>query len=570
MRFSRLYIPTLREVPADARLASHRLLLRGGFIRMVCAGVFSYLPLGVRVLRKIENVVREEMNRAGALEVLLPALNPADLWQQTQRWWTFQPPPLKLKDGAGRDFLLGPTHEEVMTDLAAQDLRSYRQLPFTLYQIQTKFRDELRPRGGLIRAREFVMKDAYSFDADRASLDVSYQAMYDAYVRIFERLRVPVAICEASAGSMGGHDTKEFMLVCDEGEDTLFLCDSCDYTSNAECAHSRRSDATRPATQMAERELVETPNARTVEEVCAQLGVTPDQLVKTLLYVTDGQYVAVLVRGDRELNETKLAGHLAATELRMAGEAEIEEVTGAPLGFTGPVGLPDAVRIVADHDVAAMHDFVVGANQADAHYVAVDVGADFTVNEYADLRSAMAGDPCPQCEGGLLTTKRGIELAHVFKLGQKYAQDLGCVFADEHGHETVATMGCYGVGVSRIMSALVEEYHDENGIIWPAAAAPYHALVLLLDNEPELMAAAEKIVADLAARGLEAVIDDRDERPGVKFKDADLIGCPLRIVVGKRTRSEGTVEIRRRKDQAEHVVPVADAVSAAQELLAGA
>jgi len=570
VKITDLYIPTLREVPADAKLASHRLLLRGGFIRMVCAGVFSYLPLGLRVLRKIEAIMREEMDRAGALEVLLPALNPGDLWKQTGRWWSFQPPPLKLKDGAGRDFLLGPTHEEIMTDLAAQDLRSYRQLPFTLYQIQTKFRDELRPRGGLIRSREFIMKDAYSFDADRASLDRSYQAVYDAYCRLFERVRLPVVICEASAGSMGGHDTKEFMLACDEGEDTLFLCDQCDYTANAECAESRRPEPIRAADQLGDRELVETPNARTVEEVCALLGVTPDQLVKTLLYVADGKYVAALVRGDRELNETKLTNHLGAADLRMATEAEIEEVTGAPLGFTGPVGLPEQVKTIADHDLAAMHDFVVGANQADAHFVAVDVGVDFTVAEYADLRSAMEGDRCPRCEEGLLRAKRGIELAHVFKLGQKYAQDLGCVFSDEAGKEVVATMGCYGVGISRIMSALVEQYNDDNGILWPFSVAPYHAVVLLLDNEPDLARIADQVSADLEAAGFETVLDDRAERPGVKFKDADLIGYPLRLVIGKRTKSEGTVEVRRRKDQAELVVPAADVVQAARQLAADA
>jgi len=570
VKITDLYIPTLREVPADAKLASHRLLLRGGFIRMVCAGVFSYLPLGLRVLRKIEAIMREEMDRAGALEVLLPALNPGDLWKQTGRWWSFQPPPLKLKDGAGRDFLLGPTHEEIMTDLAAQDLRSYRQLPFTLYQIQTKFRDELRPRGGLIRSREFIMKDAYSFDADRASLDRSYQAVYDAYCRLFERVRLPVVICEASAGSMGGHDTKEFMLACDEGEDTLFLCDQCDYTANAECAESRRPEPVRAADQLGDRELVETPSARTVEEVCALLGVTPDQLVKTLLYVADGKYVAALVRGDRELNETKLTNHLGAADLRMATEAEIEEVTGAPLGFTGPVGLPEQVKTIADHDLAAMHDFVVGANQADAHFVAVDVGVDFTVAEYADLRSAMEGDRCPRCEEGLLRAKRGIELAHVFKLGQKYAQDLGCVFSDEAGKEVVATMGCYGVGISRIMSALVEQYNDDNGILWPFSVAPYHAVVLLLDNEPDLARIADQVSADLEAAGFETVLDDRAERPGVKFKDADLIGYPLRLVIGKRTKSEGTVEVRRRKDQAELVVPAADVVQAARQLAADA
>ncbi|MGQ9731596.1 MAG: proline--tRNA ligase [Candidatus Zipacnadales bacterium] len=551
MRVSQLYIPTLREVPADAKLVSHRLLLRGGFIRMVCAGVFSYLPLGLRVLRKIEGIVREEMNRAGAFEVLLPALNPADLWKQTGRWWSFQPPPLKLKDGAGREFLLGPTHEEIMTDLAAQDLRSYRQLPFTLYQIQTKFRDELRPRGGLIRAREFVMKDAYSFDADAESLHTSYMAMYEAYCRIFRRLELPTVICEASAGSMGGTDTKEFMLICEEGEDTLFLCDTCDYTSNAECAESRRAEPAQMGDRFGERDLIETPNARTVEEVCAMLGVTPDQLVKTLLYVADGEYVAALIRGDRELNETKLANYLGATELRMASEEEIEQVTGAPLGFTGPVGLPRSVRIIADHDIALMHDFVVGANQADAHIVGVDVGQDFAVEAYADIRQAMEGDACPRCEEGLLRAARGIELAHVFKLGQKYARDLGCVYSDETGHEQIVTMGCYGVGVSRIMSAVVEHFHDQDGIIWPAAIAPYDAIILLLDSDQELAAIAERACSDLAAAGLEALLDDRNERPGVKFKDADLIGYPVRIVVGRKTKQEGLLEVRRRRDRVE-------------------
>lgn len=570
MKLSELYVPTLREVPADARLASHRLLLRGGFIRMVCAGVFSYLPYGLRVLRKIENIIREEMNRAGALEVLLPALNPGDLWKATRRWWTFQPPPLKLKDGAGRDFLLGPTHEEVVTDLAAQDLRSYRQLPFTLYQIQTKFRDELRPRGGLIRAREFLMKDAYSFDADEASLDRSYQAMFDAYVRIFQRLSLPIAICEASAGSMGGHDTKEFMLVCDDGEDTLFLCDQCDYAANAECAESGRPERAQSTDSWGERELVTTPNARTVDEVCELLGVTPDQLVKTLLYFADGKPIAALVRGDRELNETKLTNYLQATELRMATEAEIEELTGAPLGFTGPVGLPESVRIIADHDIAAMHDFVVGANQADAHFVGVDVGVDFEVNEYADIRSAMEGDPCPRCETGLLKARRGIELAHVFKLGRKYAEDLGCVFADDEGREVVVTMGCYGIGVSRIMSALVEQYHDENGIIWPLAAAPYHVVVLLLDSDPELASLVDRVTSQLEAAGFEVVIDDRDERPGVKFKDADLVGYPLQVVVGRRAKMEGAIEVRRRRDREERVGPVDQVVSAARELALGA
>jgi prolyl-tRNA synthetase len=570
VKVSDLYMPTLREVPADAKLASHRLLLRGGYIRPVCAGVFSYLPLGFRVLRRIEQIVREEMDRAGALEVFLPVLNPADIWRKTGRWDTFEPPLLRLKDGAGRDFALGPTHEEITTDLVAQDLRSYRQLPVTLYQIQTKFRDELRPRGGLIRCREFVMKDAYSFDTGPKGLDNSYRAMYDAYCRVFDRLGMPTIICEASAGSMGGSETREFMMPCDDGEDTLFVCDQCDYTANGECAESRRAAPSRTPDRLGQPELIDTPNARTVEEVCAMLDVSPEQLVKTLLYVADGKFVAALVRGDREINEGKLAGHLGVGELRMATETEIEEVTGAPLGFTGPVGLPDSVAILADHDIAAMSDFVVGANKADAHLVAVDVGKDFTVGEYADIREAAEGDGCPRCEGGLLRIQRGIELAHVFKLGQKYALDLGAMYSDENGEEATATMGCYGVGISRIMAALVEHYHDDDGIAWPMAVAPYHVAILVLDREPALLAKAEAVCTQLQAQGYETVIDDRDERPGVKFKDADLIGYPIRIVIGKRTASEGTVEVRRRKDQEELVVPAGEALAAVTELAGGA
>ena len=537
---------------------------------MVCAGVVSYLPLGLRVLRKIEGIVREEMNRAGAIEALLPALNPGDLWKKTRRWWTFNPPPMRLKDGAGRDFVLGPTHEEVMTDMVAQDLRSYRQLPVTLYQIQTKFRDELRPRGGLIRAREFVMKDAYSFDTDAECLDRSYQAMYDAYCRIYERCHLPVVICVASAGAMGGSETREFMLACEDGEDTIFVCDTCDHTSNAECAESRRRPPTPVPDQMGERELVETPGARTVEEVCEMLDVQPDQLVKTLLFAADDGYVAALIRGDRELNETKLLAVAGAEELRMAAAAEIEEVTGAPLGFTGPIGLPDSVRIIADHDIGAMADFVVGANQADAHYVAVDVGKDFEVTEYADIREAREGDRCPKCEDGLLKVLRGIELGHVFKLGDKYAKDLNCVYSDEEGKEQVCTMGCYGIGVSRILAAIVEQYHDKDGIKWPRGVAPYDIAVLLLDNEPELVEIAEKLTSDLEAAGYETVLDDRDERPGVKFKDADLIGYPLRIVIGRRTAENGTIEVRRRMDAEEAVVPVAEGLAAIENLIADA
>jgi len=572
-RASRLHLPTLRKAPAEAKLASHQLLVRGGFIRPLAAGVFSYLPLGFRVLQRVVRVVREEMDRAGAQEVLLPILNPGELWRRTGRWESFRPPLMKLEVG-GADFCLGPTHEEPCTDLAAADMASYRQLPMTLYQITPKFRNELRPRGGLVRAREFIMKDAYSFDADHAGLDASYQAMYDAYVRILERLQLPTAVVQADAGSMGGWGTLEFMLATPDGEDTLYLCSQCDYAANAECATSPPAEPVEPPAD-GQPQRVETPNARTVEEVCRQLGCAPALLVKTLLFragdaAGDGRFVAALVRGDRELNETKLANQVRAAELRMANVAEIEEATKAPQGFSGPVGLPAAVAIIADPEVLAMRDFVVGANQADAHLTGVNHGRDFRVDEVVDLRQAVAGDRCPRCGQGELQQQRGIELAHVFKLGTKYAEDLGAVFADQEGHERPAVMGCYGFGISRAIAALVESWHDQDGIVWPLAAAPYDVAVLVLDLEPALLERAEQLAAAAEQHGFEVLMDDRDLRPGVKFKDADLIGYPLQVVVGRRARDEGLLEVRRRRDREERVVPVEGVPEALRELAEGA
>jgi len=572
-RASRLHLPTLRKAPADAKLASHQLLMRGGFIRPLAAGVFSYLPLGFRVLQRVTGVVREEMDRAGAQEILLPLLNPGEVWKRTGRWDSFRPPLMKLEVG-GADFCLGPTQEEPCTDLAAADLSSYRQLPMTLYQITQKFRNELRPRGGLVRTREFIMKDAYSFDVDNDALDVSYQAMYEAYVRVMQRLRLPTVIVHADAGSMGGWGTLEFMLVTPDGEDTLFLCSRCDYAANAECA---TSPPPAPASPPADGKptLVETPNARTVEEVCRQLGCAPTLLVKTMLYrATDGagagRFVAALVRGDRELNETKLANHVRAADLRMATVAEIEEATRAPQGFTGPVGLSDTVTILADPEVLAMTGFVVGANRADAHLTGVNHGRDFSVHEVVDLRQAVEGDRCPRCDAGELQQHRGIELAHVFKLGTKYAVDLHAVFADEAGQERPAVMGCYGLGISRVIAALVEHGHDQDGIVWPLEAAPYDVAVLVLDLEPALLETAEQFAAAAEEQGFDVLLDDRDLRPGVKFKDADLIGYPLHVVVGRRTRDEGVVEVRRRRDRAERVVPTDGVVEALRELAAEA
>ncbi len=567
MRASQYYLPTLRQAPAEAEIASHRLLLRGGFIRSLAAGVFSFLPLGLRVLRKVEEVIRTEMNRAGAMEVLMPVLHPRELWERTGRWTAFQPCPLRVKDRNEREFCLGPTHEEVVTDLVARDVTSYKQVPLTLYQIQTKFRDEIRPRGGLIRVKEFTMKDAYSFDVDEAGLDRSYLAMYDAYVRIFDRLGLPVQIVEAEAGSMGGHDTREFMVLNESGEDTIFICDTCGYSANAECAVARP-----PASTSRERtekpRLVSTPNAKTIDAVCAVLGLPADQLIKTLIYRAGEEFAAVLVRGDRELNDFKLAGFLRAPDLRMATPEEIEQVTGGPVGFSGPIGLPESVRIIADCEIASVTDAVVGANQADAHLVGADPGVDFQVETYTDLREAVHGDPCARC-AGTLQAKRAIEVAHVFKLGTKYSAALDAVVDDEHGEQRPLIMGCYGIGVSRIVAAIAEIYHDDNGLVWPAAVAPFQVALLLLDPDREdLRQIAEQITADLEAAGCETILDDRDERAGVKFKDADLIGHPLRIVVGRKTAETGEVELQRRRDGVQAMAKPEEVVAKAGELLA--
>ncbi len=531
------------------------------------SGLFDFLPMGLRVLRRVEQIIREEMDGAGAEEVLMPVLSPRDLWERSGRWETFEPTPLRTQDRAERWFCLGPTHEEVITHLMSIDLGSYRQLPRTLYQIQVKFRDEIRPRGGLIRVKEFVMKDAYSFGCDDQDLDASYQAMYDAYVRIFQRLELPVIIVQADAGSMGGTDTREFMLLSDAGEDTIYLCDSCDYGSNAECAAQRLPE---PLEAVAESspELVPTPGAKTVEEVTALLGVGADQLIKTLLLRADGELIAALVRGDRELNETKLANAIGAAEMRMANDTEVEELTGAAVGFAGPVGLPEGVRIIADHEIMAGRDFVAGANQTDAHLKGVNFGPDFAVAQVADLRAACDGDACPECDAGKLVASRCIELGHVFKLGTKYSEALECTFKDSDGHEGPAVMGCYGIGVSRIVAALVEENHDESGIIWPREAAPFETVVLLLSpDDEELVPVAEKICADLEAAGISALLDDRDESPGSKFAESELLGYPTRVVVGRKFKSEGQVEIRRRRDGHDTTATPDDAVAAVREAL---
>jgi prolyl-tRNA synthetase len=569
VKASLFHLPTLREAPAEADLASHRLLLRAGFIRPLATGVFTFLPLGWRVVRRLMDIVREEMDRAGALEVLMPSLHPLELWQQTGRTEAFGEVLFRLQDRNGRWWVLGPTHEEVVTELVARDVTSYKQLPLNLYQITVKFRDEPRPRGGLLRMREFIMKDAYSFDVDEAGLERSYQAMQEAYSRTFARLGLETIVVEAAAGAMGGSDTREFMLLCEAGEDTVLLCDRCNYRANAECARTRPVPVPHDRDRVTGYELVETPGMTTIEQVSEFLGVAPEQLVKTLLYRAGEDFVAALVRGDRELNETKLA-QVVGREVRMATAEEIVCLTGAPVGFSGPVGLPPEVFIVADYEIAALTDFVVGANRVDAHLVGVDWGVDFRVDQWADLRQAVHGDPCPVCSEGYLSARRAIELGHLFKLGTKYSQALGAYVDTEDGRRVPMLMGCYGLGISRCVAALVEAHHDADGIIWPLAVAPFQVVILQLEEDPRVVGVAERLEETLQAAGWEVLRDDRPERPGVKFKDADLIGFPLQVVAGRRFLTEGLLEVRRRRDRQQATVPPEQVPTALASLAAEA
>lgn len=542
MRLSKSLTPTLREVPAEAEIASHQLMLRAGLMRKLASGVYAYLPMGLRALRKVENVVRRSMDGHGAQELLMSALLPSEAYQESGRWEVFGPDMFRLKDRNGRDFCLGPTHEELFTDTVRASLKSYKQLPLTLYQIQTKYRDERRPRFGVIRSREFIMKDAYSFDRDAAGLDVSYDNMYHAYREIFDRLKLDYLVVDADSGAMGGSGSQEFMVKSDIGEDTIAYC-ACGYCANEEKAACVPEAAANAGEAELPAEKIETPHAGTIEELTAFLHTTPDRFAKTLLYNADGKMVAVLVRGDREVNEIKLKNHLGAVNLELAAADDVVRVTNARVGFAGPVGLP--VPVIADNEVAGMKNMVVGANESDYHLINVNINRDFTPDFVGDFRSIVPGDKCPKC-GGEIHTCRGIEVGHIFKLGDKYTKALHCTFLDENGREQVPVMGCYGIGVNRCIAAVIEQNCDENGIIWPVGIAPWHAVVVPVSaKNAEQMALAEQIYSSLCAAGVEAVLDDRDERPGVKFNDADLIGYPVRITVGKRA-GEGIVEYKLR------------------------
>ncbi|HDR47203.1 MAG TPA: proline--tRNA ligase, partial [Geoalkalibacter subterraneus] len=501
MRYSQYLLPTLKETPSDAEVVSHQLMLRAGMIRKVAAGIYDYLPLGLRSLRKVEQIVREEMDRAGAHEVLMPMVVPAELWQESGRWQQYGKELLRLKDRKQGEFCLGPTHEEVITDIVRNDVRSYRQLPLNLYQIQTKFRDEIRPRFGLMRGREFIMKDAYSFDMDDAGADRSYDRMYQAYRRIFERCGLKFRAVEADTGNIGGSSSHEFMVLAASGEDEIVSCDSCEYAANVEKAEIRSAGQT-AAEPGAPLEKVLTPARKTIEEVSAFLKVEPRQLIKTLIMQTDtGETLAVLLRGDQELNDIKLCRLLDCAWVEMAAEEVVLKTTGAPSGFAGPVGLD--LRTVADLEVQAMSDFIVGANEKDAHFTGANLGRDIQVEQFADLRKAQAGDPCPRCDGRL-EVWRGIEVGHVFKLGTKYSESLGAKVLDDQGHERTLVMGCYGIGIGRTMAAAIEQNHDENGIIWPLAVAPFQVLVVMLNpNDEAVREAAEDLYQQLLAAGVE-------------------------------------------------------------------
>ncbi|MDG0809529.1 proline--tRNA ligase [Cohnella rhizosphaerae] len=557
---SSLFAPTMREVPSDAEAASHRLMLRAGFIRPVASGVYTFLPLGWRVLRKISAIVREELERAGAQEVLMPALQPAELWRTSGRYAAYGPELIRFKDRGDRDFVLGPTHEEVVTALIADEVNSYRQLPMTLYQIQTKFRDERRPRFGLLRGREFLMMDAYSFGENEISLNAAYEAMYEAYERIFARCGLEFRGVEADSGTIGGEGgSHEFMALADVGEDTIAFCAHCGYSANLEKAEVGRREG-EPRADSANGgatspELVHTPGARTIEQLTAAMGVMADETIKTLLMVADGQATAVAIRGDHEANEIKIKRLLGAETLEMADAGTIAALAAAPAGFIGPVGLKLPLWI--DFAVADMETGIAGANKGEFHLRGVVPGRDFPLTRVGDLRNAAAGDPCPRCAEGRLDMRKGIEIGHVFKLGTKYSVPLQADFADAKGASSPIVMGCYGIGISRMMSAVAEQHRDDRGFRWPAAVAPFQAHIVPVSwKDASQRALAEELYRTLQAGGVDALLDDRDERLGVKLKDADLFGIPSRIVVGKRA-AEGIVEYSERSR------PEAEAVSAA-------
>lgn len=544
MKQSMTLIPTLREVPADAEIKSHQLLLRAGFIRQNASGVYSYMPLGRKVLQKIEEIIREEMNNAGAVELLMPALQQAELWQESGRWYTYGPELMRLKDRHEREFALGATHEEVITSLVRDEVKSYKRLPLTLYQIQTKFRDEKRPRFGLLRGREFIMKDAYSFHSSKESLDEVYEKIFQAYSNIFRRCGLDFRAVIADSGAMGGKDTHEFMVLSDVGEDTIAYSDASDYAANIEMAPVvvKYEKDDEPEKEL---EKVKTENQKTIEEVSAYLNVDEKKCIKSLLFKVDDSYVLVLVRGDHEVNDIKLKNLFEANTVELADAEETKKILGVSVGSIGPIHVNN-VEIVADFAVEAITNGVCGANEEHFHYINVNPGRDFKVSRYADLRFIQEGDPSPDGQGKILFAK-GIEVGHVFKLGTRYSEAMNAVYLDENGKSQPMIMGCYGIGVSRTLAAVAEQFNDENGLVWPANIAPFQVHVIAVNMKDEAQASlAEEIYTELQKNRFEVLLDDRQERPGVKFADSDLIGIPVRVTVGKKA-ADGIVEVKVRK-----------------------
>lgn len=557
MRYSRYFIPTLKEIPAEAEVVSHKLMLRAGLIRKLASGIYTYLPAGLKSIKKVENIIREEMNRAGAIEVLMPSVQPAELWKESGRWEYYGRELLRFRDRHERDSCLGPTHEEVITDLARREIHSYKQMPINLYQIQNKFRDEIRPRFGVMRGREFLMKDAYSFDALEKGAEKSYEIMYETYTNIFRRCGLTFRAVEADTGSIGGSFSHEFMVLAETGEDQLVHCPHCHYAANLEKAEVRAPQNGAPdPDRFLSLEEVETPDKKSVEEVTAFLGTTPDQVVKTLIFKTGDNTTAALVRGDHDINEAKLRNLLGVDQVELADPLLVAEITGAPMGFAGPSGLD--VRIIADHAVREMVNFVTGGNRKDIHLKNVNVNRDFLVDLFGDLRFMTPGDSCPRC-GSEIAFGRGIEVGHIFKLGTKYSEAMGALFLDEYGKEKPMVMGCYGIGVSRTVAAAIEQNHDEGGIIFPIPIAPFEVVILPLQmNEPDVVRASETIYNELMDKNVDVLLDDRDLRAGFKFKDADLLGTPLRITVGTRHLQNGQIEMKVRSESESSLISLSD------------
>lgn len=560
MKVSQLFFQTLKEVPKEAQIESHRLLYRAGMIQKLASGVYNYLPLALRSIRKLEDIIREELNKRGCQEVLMPSVQPAELWQESGRWGYYGPELLRLKDRKGGDFCLGPTHEEVITDMVRRNLRSYKQLPYNLYQFQSKFRDEVRPRFGLMRGREFIMKDGYSFDVSEEKAKESYKKMYEAYNAIFTRSGLKFKPVDAATGAIGGDMSHEFQVLADAGEDTILSCSKCSYAANLEKATSVYKENDLDFSAVPAMKDVSTPNQKSVEEVAAFLGKTTKEIMKSMIYMVDEEPVLILVRGDKEINEAKVQAFCKGNAVELASDSVIEEISGAEHGFIGPVGLKKQIKILADYSVTTMPSLTAGANKVGFHTENVVIKRDFTPDAIGDFIVTTAGERCPHCDG-VLEECRGIEVGQVFYLGTKYSSKMKCEFIDENGESVPAVMGCYGIGVGRTVQAAIEQNHDEFGIIWPMALAPYEAIVLPLQmNKEEVKNAAFDFYEELNAAGVETVIDDRDERAGFKFNDADLVGYPVQIIFGAKSLERGVVEVKIRKTNEKQEMKIEDAV----------